>query len=289
MSRRAALALLVFAPALLPATGLAYEIKPKAPEAAFGGKLVPDIIGMSSMVEGSKAGAIIEAYLKELPGVKPEAKQEKFGGTNVTYVTSIKFVSPADAKHAGESMTAMFSSPASSNRAYFISRSLGFSKDSQPSKAEMIERVTAKYGEPTVIGDGHIYYFYKGGKVVSVKQKYKPVSAAVDALNAPINPKAAVALNDANGRGSCVAMIKRVEASDRTLAKIAEDAKGANCDGIVSVDLAPGITPDRVGTANFTLVDLKQVASAAKIDAEAFADEKNEALKKTPMGNSPKL
>ncbi|MBI3700379.1 MAG: hypothetical protein HY242_08035 [Afipia sp.] len=279
---------LIAAFALVPVAASAYEIKPKVPDAGFSGKLLPDIVGLSSNVEGGKAAAIFEAYLKDLPGVKPEATQEKFGGTNVSYVSSVKFVSPASSNHPGESMSAMFSSPASANRAYYISRSLGFANDKQPSKQEMIERVTAKYGTPTAIGDGKVYYFYKGGKVMSVKEKYTPASA-VDALNAPLNPKAAVALNDANGRGSCVAMLKRAEATDKTLPKLADDAKAANCDGLVAVEITNGITTDRVGKADFTLIDFKEIASAAKIDADAFAAEKNEKLNKTPMGNSPKL
>ena len=275
--------------ALLPAAASAYEIKPKAPDAGFSGKLQPDIVGLSSNIEGSKAAALFETYLKDLPGVKPEATQEKFGGTGVTYVSTMKFVSPAAGDHPGESLSAMFSSPASANRAYYVSRSLGFNKDKQPSKAEMIDRITAKYGTPTAIGDGKVYYFYKAGKVMSVKEKYATPASAVDALNAPLNPKAAVALNDANGRGSCVAMLKRAEASDKTLPKLADDAKAANCDGLVAVDISNGITPDRVGKADFTLIDFKQIASAAKIDADAFAAEKNESLNKTPMGSSPKL
>lgn len=271
-----------------PAAGLAYEIRPKAPETAFSGKLQPDIVGLSSNTEGSKASPIFETYLKDLPGVKPEAAQQKFGGTNVTYITSMKFVSPASSNHAGESMMAVFSSPASANRAYYIARTLGFASDKQPLKTEMIERVTAKYGPPTAIGDGRMYYFYKAGKVMSVKQKYTPASA-VDALNAPINPKAAVALNDANGRGSCVATLKRAQTSDKTLDKLAAEAKAANCDALVSVEISPGITPDRVAKTEFTLIDFKQIVSAAKIDADAFAAEKNEALNKTPLGNAPKL
>jgi hypothetical protein len=271
-----------------PAVGWAYEIKPKSPETAFSPKLQPDIVGLSSNIEGSKASPIFESYLKDLPGVKPETAQQKFGGTNVTYVTSMKFTSPATSDHPGESMIALFSSPASTNRAYYISRNLGFASGKQPSKVEMIERVTAKYGAPTVIGDGRMYYFYKGGKVVSVKQKYTPASA-LEALNAPINPKAAVALNDANGRGSCVAALKRAQSTDRTLDKLAAEAKGANCDGVASVEISPGITPDRVSKAEFTLIDFKLIVSAAKIDADAFAAEKNEALNKTPLGNAPKL
>ena len=274
--------------ALMPVAASAYEIKPKTPDAGFSGKLQPDIIGLSSSTEGSKAAAIFEAYLKDLPGVKPEATQEKFGGTGVAYVSTMKFVSPAASNHPGESMSAMFSSPASANRAYYISRSLGFANDKQPSKSEMIERVTAKYGTPTAIGDGKVYFFYKGGKVMSVKEKYTPATA-VAALNGPLNPKAAVALNDANGRGSCVAMLKRAEATDKTLAKLADDAKAANCEGLVAVEISNGITPDRVGKADFTLIDFKEIVSAAKIDADAFAAEKNEKLNKTPMGNSPKL
>jgi hypothetical protein len=185
-------------------------------------------------------------------------------------------------------MLAVFSSPASANRAYYVSRILGFSSDKQPSKAEMIERVTSKYGQPTAIGDGRMYYFYKAGKVMSVKQKYTPASA-LEALNAPINPKIAVALNDANGRGSCVAELKRVQVLDKTLDKLVTEAKAANCDGLVTVEISQGITSDRVSKAEFTLIDFKQIISAAKIDADAFAAEKNEALNKTPLGNAPKL
>ena len=288
MLRRVLIATLALVPLIFPIAASAYEIKPKTPDAGFSGKLQPDIVGLSSNIEGSKAAALFETYLKDLPGVKPEATQVKFGGTNVTYISTMKFVSPAASNHPGESMSAMFSSPASSNRAYYVSRNLGFANDKQPSKSEMIERITAKYGTPTLIGDGRVYYFYKGGKVVSVKEKYTTTSA-VDALNGPINPKAAVALNDANGRGSCVAILKRAQASDKTLPKLADDAKAANCDGLVAVEISNGITPDRVGKTEFTLIDFKQIVSAAKIDADAFAAEKNETLNKTPMGNSPKL
>jgi hypothetical protein len=133
-----------------------------------------------------------------------------------------------------------------------------------------------------------MYYFYKAGKVMSVKQKYTPASA-LEALNAPINPKIAVALNDANGRGSCVAELKRVQVLDKTLDKLVTEAKTANCDGLVTVEISQGITSDRVSKAEFTLIDFKQIISAAKIDEDAFAAEKNEALIKTPLGNAPKL
>ncbi|MGL5168615.1 MAG: hypothetical protein ACRC9K_22265 [Afipia sp.] len=288
MFRYGLVAFLALSSVAVPATGWAYEIKPKAPESAFSGKLQPDIVGLSSSTEGSKAAPIFEAYLKDLPGVKPETAQQKFGGTNVTYITAMKFTLLPTGTHPGESMLAVFSSPASANRAYYITRTLGFSSDKQPPKAEMIERVTTKYGAPTAIGDGRMYYFYKAGKVMSVKQKYTPASA-LEALNAPINPKVAVALNDANGRGSCVAELKRVQALEKTLDKLVSEAKAANCDGLVTVEIFPGITADRVSKAEFTLIDFKQIVSAAKIDADAFAAEKNETLNKTPLGNAPKL
>jgi len=288
MFRSGLIAFVALSSVTAPATGWAYEIKPKSPETAFSAKLQPDIVGLSSATEGSKAAPIFEAYLKDLPGVKPETAHQKFGGTNVTYVTAMKFTLAPTSTHPGESMLAVFSSPASSNRAYYISRLLGFSTDKQPSKTEMIERVTTKYGAPTAIGDGRMYYFYKGGKLMSVKQKYTPATA-LQALNAPINPKVAVALNDANGRGSCVAELKRTQALEKTLDKLVTEAKAANCDALVSVEISPGITADRVSKAEFTLIDFKQVISAAKIDADAFAAEQNEALNKTPLGNAPKL
>lgn len=280
--------LVAFLAVALPTAASAYEIKPKSPETAFSGKLQPDIVGLSTATEGSKAAPVFEAYLKDLPGVKQESTQQKFGRTNVTYVTSMKFVSPASKNHPGESMLAMFSSPASANRAYYVSRTLGFANDKQVTKSDMIQQVMAKYGDkPTAIGDSRLYYFYKGGKVVSVKQKYTPATA-LEALNAPINPKVAVALNDANGRGSCVAMFKHAQTSDKSMGKLLDDAKAANCDGLLTVELFPGTSQDRVGKAEFTLIDFKQIVSSSKIDADAFAAEKDASATTAP-GNAPKL
>jgi hypothetical protein len=82
MSRRALLVAVGLVAVAFPA--FAYEIKPKTPDTAFPGKLQPDIVGMSSEVDADKARAVYESYLKDLPGVKPQAVQQKFGSTNVT-------------------------------------------------------------------------------------------------------------------------------------------------------------------------------------------------------------
>lgn len=275
--------------ALISAASLATgdEIKPKTPDTAFSGKLRPDIIGISSDDDAAKVGGTFEAYLKDFPNAKPQAIQQKFGNTDVTYATLMKFDTPAAKEHGAESMEARFTSPASGNFAYYITRVLGFAKDKQPTQQEMIQRVTEKYGKPTAIGDGRLYYFYKGGKIISVKQKYTPESA-VTALNEPISPKAAVALNDANGRGSCVAVLKHVQADmEKTLNRLVHDAKGANCDGLVDIALSPGGAKDRVGQAIFTLIDFKRIASAAKIDGEALAS--GNTPQKTSSGSSPRL
>jgi hypothetical protein len=287
MSKRALLAGMVLIAAALPA--LAYEIKPKTPDTAFTAKLVPDIVGLSSHVDADKARALYESYLKDLPGVKPHTVERKFGSTNVSYVTTMTFDKPKAADHSGESLASHFSSPASGNFAYVVVRRLGFANASQPTKGDLIAHVIDKYGKPTVIGDGHLYYFYRKGKIVSVKQKYTPASA-LEALNAPVNPRAAVALNDANGRGSCIAALKHIEAmADKSLDGLLPEAKSAHCDGLLDVTLAAGAAPDRVAVATFTLIDFKRIVGAAKIDAEAFAAEKNAALNKTPSGHAPKL
>jgi len=267
---------------------MGYDIKPKTPDTAFSGKLHPDIIGIASDDDAAKVGGVFEGYLKDFPNAKPQATQQKFGKTDVTYATSMKFAAPAGNGHGAETMEARFTSPASGNFVYYVTRDLGFANDKQPTQQEMIQRVIEKYGKPTAIGDGRMYYFYKAGKIVSVKQKYTPESA-VTALNNPISPRAAVALNDANGRGSCVAVLKHVQAeSDKSLDRLVQDAKGANCDGLLDVVLSPGSTSERVGNAIFTLIDFKRIVSAAKIDSDALAAEKN-SPQETSSGSSPKL
>lgn len=278
----------VLALVALASPALSYDIKPKTPDTAFSGKLQPDILGLTSSIDAGKAGAIFEAHAKELQGATPQATQQKFGNTSVTFANTMKLEQPVAVNQAGDSLFVAFSTPASGNFAYYISRDLGFANDQQPTKGEMIQRLTAKYGDPTLIGDGTVYYFYKGGKIVSVKQRYTPATS-VDALNAPIAPKAAVALNDSNGHGSCVAMLKRARAlADKALDKLNADTKEANCDGLVSVELFDGITPDRVGKAAFTVIDFKRAMSAAKIDSDALAAAKEDTVSKTPA-SAPKL
>ena len=82
--------------------------------------------------------------------------------------------------------------------------------------------------------------------------------------------------------------MKRALAKDKTLNALLDDAKGANCDGVLSVHFTPGTPSDRIGTAEFTLLDVKRVVSAAAIDSEALAAEMNE-RSALPKGSAPKL
>ena len=64
------------------------------------------------------------------------------------------------------------------------------------------------------------------------------------------------------------------------------DAKGANCDGVLSVQLVQA-PADRVGIAQFTLLDVKQLVSAAAIDSAALGGGPSEGP--MPKGSAPKL
>jgi hypothetical protein len=55
----------------------------------------------------------------------------------------------------------------------------------------------------------------------------------------------------------------------------------------LSVQLIPGTPPDRVGIAQFTLLDTKLVVSASAIDNEAIAADHHD--KTMPKGSAPKL
>jgi hypothetical protein len=287
MLRRALVVILAMSPAALPTASPAYDIKPKTPESAFAAKLHPDILGLSTDSSAESARAIFESSFKGRTDTKTDIQQQKFGGTAVSYTAALIFSLPSGVKQTGEVLSSSFSSPASANRAYFIARNLTFAPDQQPSKAEMIKQVMDKYGAPTIVGDQHLYYIYRAGKIVSVGAKYKEATA-LQAVDQPLEPRTAIKLNAANGRGSCVAAVKRSQAKDKTLGAMLDEAKGANCDGALSVQLATGIAPDRVGNAQFTLLDFKRIISAAAIDGDALAAEKNE-RNPLPPGSAPKL
>jgi hypothetical protein len=287
MLRRALFASLTMSLASLPAASLAYDIKPKTPLSAFAAKVRPDILGISTDSTAESARAVFESAFKGRVDTKTDIQQQKFGSTAVSYIAALTFDFPSGPKQTGEVLSSSFSSPASANRAYFITRNLTFAQDQQPSKTEMIEQVMDKYGAPTIVGDQHLYYIYRAGKIVSVGAKYKGTTV-LDAIDRPFDPRAAIKLDDANGQGSCVAVVKRSQTRERTLTAMLDEAKGANCDGVLSVQLTPGIAPDRVGNAQFTLLDFKRIVSAAAIDGDALAAEKNE-RNPAPKGNAPKL
>jgi hypothetical protein len=287
MLRRTLIAILAAIPAVLPAASSAYDVKPKTSESAFAAKLHPDILGISTSSTAESARAILEAAFKDRTDTRINIQQEKSGNTAAAYIAALNFDFPSGPERTGEQLSSSFSSPASANYAYFISRTLTFAPNQQPSKTEMIKQVMDKYGAPTIVGDQHLYYIYRARKVVSVGVKYKEATA-LDAIDRPLDPKAAIKLDGSNGKASCVASVKRSQASKKTLSAMLDEAKRANCDGTLSVQLTPGAVPDRIGHAQFTLVDFKRIVSAAAIDGDALAAEKSE-RNPTPQGNVPKL
>ncbi len=285
MLRRALIALVAVAPAALPATSLAYDIKPKTPETAFSKKTRPDILGISADSSAASARTILESSFKGRG--KADIQEQKFGGSALSYTAAMVFTLPSDPNQTSEVLSSSFTAPASANLAYFVDRNLTFALHQQPSKAELVKQVMDKYGAPTIVGNQHLYYFYRAGSIMSVGAKYKEATA-LEAVDRPLDPKTALKLNDSNGRGSCVAVVKRSLARERNLAAMLGEAKGANCDGALSVELTPGATPDRVGKAQFTLMDFKRIISATAIDGDAIAAEQNE-RNPLPKASAPKL
>jgi hypothetical protein len=289
MPLRASLVLLVLAPAVLPAASLAAEIKPKTPDSAFAGKLRPDILGISADATADAARSVFEATFKGRTDSKTEIGQAKFGGASAGYTATLNFSVPLTAKQSGEALVAGFSSPASENRVFFVSRTLNFAEGQQPAKAEMIKQVMEKYGTPTIVGDQHLYYVYRGNSIVSVGGKFGKPALALEAIDKPLDPRMALKLNadSGRGRGSCVAVVKRsIAAKEKSLAALVGDARSANCDGVVSVQFTPSTQTDRISIAQFVLLDVKRVLSASAIDAEALAAGNGDAL---PKGSAPKL
>jgi len=275
---------LVLGLASLPAPSLADDVKPKAPETAFSGKLRPDILGISTESNAESARAVFDSLFKGRTDSKTDIHQQKFGGAS--YVAALNFSLPTGSKQNGEMLSTSFSSPASANRAYFVARNLTFAQDQQPSKADMIKEVMGKYGVPTIVGDQHLYYIYRKGSIMSVGGKYKEATA-LEAIDKPLDPRAAVKLNGDTVRGSCVAVVKRAQTKAKEPSAMLTEAKGANCDGVLSVQLVPGMPADRVGIAQFTLLDVKQLVSAAAIDSAALAAGPSEGS--MPKGSAPKL
>jgi hypothetical protein len=284
---RALVVTLAIGAAALPAATHAYDIKPKTPETAFSGKLRPDILGISADSTADTARTVLEPLFKGRSNATSDIQQQKFGDSAISFISALNFSLAAGPSQSGEVLTSSFSSPASGNRIYFLARNLTFAKDQQPAKADMVKEVMGKYGAPTIVGDQHLYYIYRAGSIISTGTKYKEATA-IEAIGKPLDPKAALKLNGETIRGSCVAVVKRAQTKEKVLTAMLSEAKGANCDGVLSVQLIPGTAPDRVGIAQFSLLDVKRVISAAAIDSDAMAAEQNE-RNAVPKGSAPKL
>lgn len=286
MLLRPSILILALGPAMLPAASVAAEIKPKTPDSAFAGKFRPDILGISAESTADAVRTVFETAFKGRTDRKTDIGQQKFGASSASYIATLNFSVPIGAKQSGEALSASFSSPASENRLYFVSRTLNFAEGEQPAKAEMVKQVMDKYGTPTIVGDQHLYYVYRGNSIVSVGGKFNRPAAALEAIDKPLDPRMALKLNAESGRGSCVAVVKRSIAKEKSLATLLDDARGANCDGVLSVQFTPATQADRVGIAQFILLDTKRVISASAIDAEALAEQNSSP---TPKGSAPKL
>lgn len=284
---RALVVTLAIGAAALPAASQAYDIKPKTPATAFSGKLRPDILGISADSTADSARTVLEAFFKGRSSATSDIQQQKFGTSAISFISALNFSLPPGSSQNGEMLSSSFSSPASGNHLYFLARNLTFAKEQQPAKADMVKEVMGKYGAPTIVGDQHLYYIYRAGSIVSTGTKYKEATA-IEAIDRPLDPKAALKLNGETIRGSCVAVVKRAQAKEKALTAMLSEAKGANCDGVLSVQLIPGTAPDRVGIAQFSLLDVKRLISAAAIDNDALAAEQNE-RNAIPKGSAPKL
>lgn len=288
MLSRALLVVLSLGPVVLPAASFAAEIKPKTPDSGFAGKLRPDILGISADSTADAARSAIEAAFKGRTDSKTEIGQAKFGGSSTSYIATLNVSVPLGAKQNGEAVLAGFSSPASENRAFFVSRTLNFAEAEQPAKADMVKQVMDKYGAPTIVGDQHLYYIYRGNSIMSVGGRFNKPPLALEAIDKPLDTKMALKLNadGGRGRGSCVAVVRRsIAAKEKSLAALIDDAKGANCDGVFSVQFTPSTQADRISIAQFVLLDVKRVISASAIDAEALAGGNGD----SPKGGAPKL
>src|SRR6201988_3841817 len=155
MQLRALLVLSAFASAVLPAPSLAAEIKPKTPDSAFAGKLRPDILGISAESTADATRSVFDAAFRGRNDSKTEIGQAKLGPTS--YVATLNFSVPLNTKKGGEALVAGFSSPASENRVFFVSRTLNFADSEQPAKADMIKQAMDKYGKPTIVGDQPLF------------------------------------------------------------------------------------------------------------------------------------
>ena len=100
MLRRALIALVAVAPAALPATSLAYDIKPKTPETAFSKKARPDILGISADPRQHPHGRSSNPSFRGRG--KADIQEQKFGASALSYTAALVFTLPSDPKQTGE-------------------------------------------------------------------------------------------------------------------------------------------------------------------------------------------
>ena len=286
--------LLTLVAATLAFQTIAYSqnITPIDPGTAFRGASKPDILGLNSDVSPDEARKLIERHFQNAKeGIRDNPTKLRFGpigvsGPEYTQALALERFAANQAQLAlpiqADNFALYFTTPASGNRPTYISRSIVFSGNGQPAKAEYVQQIVTKYGSPTLSGGNAIFYIYQGGNVVSGAAK-ADASGIVSSLRQPIPMDRVRAL------GSCLGIASGPVGNTGMTNYLGREANLGNCEGVLAIQIQDGSAADRISFISFRIYDFKRVLEADKIEKQILQKMEEEKRRSTPTGAVPKL
>ena len=237
---------LVVGPAALPAASLADDIKPKAPETAFSGKLRPDILGISTESNAEFARAVFDSLFKGRTDSKTDIQQQKFGERQLCRCAELQPSRQRETERrdaldqlllARERQPRLFHRAESDLRA---GPAAVQGRHDQGSHGQ-IRRAHHRRRSASLL---HLPQARSCPSAASTRKRPRWKRSTSRSTPGPPSsstaiPSAAVAWRSSSAR----------RPRPRSRAPCSTEAKGANCDGVLSVQLVPGTAADRVGIA----------------------------------------
>ena len=178
-----------------------------------------------------------------------------------------------------EEIRVRFTAPPSGNGAYLFYRTLS---GKEQSLEAFFTRMIEKYGIPSFVGNGLVFYIYKDGKLLSDGKSYTSMSAAAALARKTPGPPVDVAtktnLMDCGELGM---------SRDLSGISAARDHKRVGCDAVLYFRLLP--FGDRFSVFTSGFLDILRTAEAGQIDAKALDEIKKQDLKSRPVAPPSKL
>jgi hypothetical protein len=233
---------------------------------------LPEILKLELGMRGDRAELIFRDFYKK---TRRELTLER-SRLDPAQPTYLRFARPATFKLPDDDdIVLLFSGTASDNRLLFMSREAIFSRGHRPDMAETVKEIKKKYGAPSAVVKGTLYYFFRAGEKLNYSDGCVPAA-----------DRAAVVVPDPNIGGSYENYRTAAEAASRMAASFCDAAFVFK----TQAEAIAAVPDGDLGRLLSVAIDFHNFNTATALDKAAFAKSLSRAPARVPaLARAPRL